>query len=87
MGLVWDLTSSSMAGRTNVFEYVNGLPPSIMRHMLYFTFDRSPFAERIREQLSLQEGGTGAASSPTASDAWIASRSRGMSNQDHELEA
>jgi aromatic ring hydroxylase len=76
MGLAWDLTSSSMAGRTNVFENVNGLPPSIMRHMLFFTFDRTPFAERIRRQVGLSDSGERSAATPTASDAWIASRSR-----------
>lgn len=77
MGLAWDLTSSSMAGRTTVFENVNGLPPSIMRHMLFFTFDRTPFADRIRRQLGLSSPHDSDKVVATASDAWIASRSRG----------
>lgn len=76
MGLAWDVTSSNMAGRMNIFENVNGLPPSIMRHMLYFTVDRSPLADRVRGLVGLGDEGTAAA--PSASDGWIGSRSRGI---------
>lgn len=75
MNLVWDSTSGAVAGRASVFENVNGLPPSIMRHLLYFIYDRSQHANRVRASVGLT---TEEQSDPAAATAaaWIATRSR-----------
>ncbi|MEZ5101767.1 MAG: 4-hydroxyphenylacetate 3-hydroxylase N-terminal domain-containing protein [Thermoleophilia bacterium] len=74
MNLVFDVTSSAMAGRREIFENVNGLPAPILRHLLYFIANRKPHVERIQGLLGLgdvQAGGPG-----NVTDAWHTGRRR-----------
>ena len=48
MNRVWDLTTSSHAGRAALFENVNALPAFLLRQRLYQGFDRQPFIDRIK---------------------------------------
>lgn len=45
MNFVWDLTSSSQAGRTELFENVNATPAPLLQQRLYDDYDTSPLAE------------------------------------------
>jgi 4-hydroxyphenylacetate 3-monooxygenase len=53
MNAVWDLTTSAAAGRTALFENVNGLPASFLRQRLFGVYDRSAFTARVRELVGL----------------------------------
>jgi 4-hydroxyphenylacetate 3-monooxygenase len=55
MNLVWDVTCSDAAGRSQVFENVNGLPAFLHRQFLYSNFDRKPWVNRIRGLIGLPE--------------------------------
>lgn len=50
MNFIWDLTSSSAAGRVELFENVNATPAPFLRERLYSEFDRSeavPLARKL----------------------------------------
>lgn len=69
MNLVFDVTSSAYAGRSEIFDNVNGLPAGLLRSLLYYISDRSPYVEKVRGLigLGLDGAGTGATS---ATEAW-----------------
>jgi 4-hydroxyphenylacetate 3-monooxygenase len=54
MNFIWDLTSGSLAGRTQVFENVQGYPAALLRQVLYFIVDRGPAANRLRSLIGLK---------------------------------
>ena len=51
MNLLWDLTSSSHAGRVSLFENVNGVPVPYLRERMVREYDRSAAVEHIRKFL------------------------------------
>jgi 4-hydroxyphenylacetate 3-monooxygenase len=55
MNLLWDLTSSSHAGRVEIFENVNGAPLPVLRERLYNEYDRKPHVDSVRSFLGLPE--------------------------------
>jgi 4-hydroxyphenylacetate 3-monooxygenase len=55
MNLLWDLTSSSHAGRVEIFENVNGAPLPVLRERLYNEYDRGPHKNAVRRFLGLPE--------------------------------
>lgn len=48
MNLLWDLTTSSHAGRVAIFENVNGTPLPYMRERLYTEYDREASMKAVR---------------------------------------
>jgi 4-hydroxyphenylacetate 3-monooxygenase len=54
MNLVWDLTTSSHAGRVRLFENVNGFPVPYLRERMYLEYDRGESMRFIREFLELK---------------------------------
>lgn len=57
MNLVWDLTTSSHAGRVRLFENVNGFPVPYLRERMYLEYDRTESMNFIRNFLSLDGNG------------------------------
>jgi 4-hydroxyphenylacetate 3-monooxygenase len=55
MNAAWDLTTSASAGRTALFENVNGLPAAFLRQKLFFTYDRAEHAERVATLVGLPD--------------------------------
>lgn len=55
MNAVWDLTTSASAGRTALFENVNGLPAAFLRLKLFGIYDRAGHARRLAELLDLPD--------------------------------
>ncbi|MBV9793139.1 MAG: 4-hydroxyphenylacetate 3-monooxygenase [Actinobacteria bacterium] len=53
MNFVWDLTASSLAGRTAVFENVNSTPAPFIRERLYREFDRDRMVGMARDLAGL----------------------------------
>ncbi len=53
MNLVWDVCSSTLAARTQIFENVNGLPAPILRNLLCVLVDRKPWADRVLDTVGL----------------------------------
>lgn len=53
MNAVWDLTTSASAGRTALFENVNGLPAAFLRQKLFGTYDRGHHADRTATLIGL----------------------------------
>lgn len=51
MNLLWDLTSSSHAGRVELFENVNGFPLPYLRERLYREYDASTAMDAITSYL------------------------------------
>ena len=51
MNLLWDLTSSSHAGRVSLFENVNGFPVPYLRERMVREYDRSAAVDHIRKFL------------------------------------
>jgi 4-hydroxyphenylacetate 3-monooxygenase len=47
MNAVWDLTTSASAGRTALFENVNGLPAAFLRQKLFGIYDRVGHARQV----------------------------------------
>ena len=74
MNLIWDLTSSAHAGRTQIFENVNGLSGSLLRHLLFFHGDRGEHAQQVRDLLGLRGGAAGAEAAGQAGAAWISAK-------------
>jgi 4-hydroxyphenylacetate 3-monooxygenase len=58
MNLVWDLTTSSHAGRVRLFENVNGFPVPYLRERMYLEYDRNTSMDFIRNFLDLEAGGS-----------------------------
>jgi 4-hydroxyphenylacetate 3-monooxygenase len=54
MNFVWDLTSSSLAGRTELFENVNATPVPLLKQRLYDDHDGSRPRAMARELAGLQ---------------------------------
>jgi 4-hydroxyphenylacetate 3-monooxygenase len=52
MNFIWDLTTSSVAGRVELFENVNATPAPFLRERLYVEFDRRE-AVRMARKLAL----------------------------------
>lgn len=48
MNLLWDITTSSHAGRVAIFENVNGTPLPYMRERLYTEYDRDASMKAVR---------------------------------------
>jgi 4-hydroxyphenylacetate 3-monooxygenase len=48
MNFIWDLTSSSLAGRVALFENVNSSPAPRLRERLFNEFPRDALAERVK---------------------------------------
>jgi 4-hydroxyphenylacetate 3-monooxygenase len=48
MNLLWDLTSSSHAGRVEIFENVNGAPLPVLHERLYLEYDRKDHMNTVR---------------------------------------
>lgn len=69
MNLVFDVTSSAYAGRSEIFDNVNGLPAGLLRSLLYYISDRSGHVERVRSLIGLGEQGT-AGGARSATEAW-----------------
>ena len=55
MNLLWDVTSSSHAGRVEIFENVNGAPLPALRERLYNEYDRRPHINAVRRFLRMNE--------------------------------
>jgi 4-hydroxyphenylacetate 3-monooxygenase len=55
MNLLWDLTSSSHAGRVEIFENVNGAPLPALRERLYIEYDRSDHMNSVRRYVGVAE--------------------------------
>jgi 4-hydroxyphenylacetate 3-monooxygenase len=55
MNFLWDLTTSSHAGRVTLFENVNGFPLPYLRERMYRVYDRSGSVERIRQFLNIED--------------------------------
>lgn len=53
MNLVWDLTTSSHAGRVRLFENVNGFPVPYLRERMYLEYDRKPAMDFIQRFLGI----------------------------------
>jgi 4-hydroxyphenylacetate 3-monooxygenase len=53
MNLLWDITSSSHAGRVELFENVNGFPLPYLRERMYMEYDREDAMAHIRQFLGL----------------------------------
>jgi 4-hydroxyphenylacetate 3-monooxygenase len=53
MNLVWDLTTSSHAGRVRLFENVNGFPVPYLRERMYLEYDRKKAMDFIQKFLSI----------------------------------
>jgi 4-hydroxyphenylacetate 3-monooxygenase len=53
MNFVWDLTTSSLAGRTAIFENVNATPAPFIRERLYREFDRDRMVGMARDLAGL----------------------------------
>jgi 4-hydroxyphenylacetate 3-monooxygenase len=53
MNFVWDLTSSSQAGRTELFENVNASPVPLLQQRLYEDYDGTPEEEMARQLAGL----------------------------------
>ncbi|WP_085421290.1 4-hydroxyphenylacetate 3-hydroxylase C-terminal domain-containing protein [Xaviernesmea oryzae] len=53
MNFIWDLTSSSLAGRVALFENVNASPAPRMRERLVNEFNRSHLVKKAREAAGL----------------------------------
>ena len=49
MNFIWDLTSSSLAGRVALFENVNASPAPRLRERLYNEFKRERMVEQVRK--------------------------------------
>jgi 4-hydroxyphenylacetate 3-monooxygenase len=58
MNLVWDLTTSSHAGRVRLFENVNGFPVPYLRERMYLEYDRAPAMDFIRDFMDLENPAT-----------------------------
>jgi 4-hydroxyphenylacetate 3-monooxygenase len=58
MNLVWDLTTSSHAGRVRLFENVNGFPVPYLRERMYLEYDRRLSMSFIRSFLGLSDDGS-----------------------------
>jgi 4-hydroxyphenylacetate 3-monooxygenase len=55
MNLLWDLTSSSHAGRVEIFENVNGAPPPVLQERLYNEYPRKKHQNDVRRFLGLDD--------------------------------
>lgn len=55
MNAVWDLTTSAAAGRTALFENVNGLPAAFLRMKLFGVYDRSHHTARVSSLVGLDD--------------------------------
>lgn len=55
MNLVWDLTSSSHAGRVEIFENVNGFPLPYLRERMYNDYDSSGAVSHVRRFLRMAD--------------------------------
>jgi 4-hydroxyphenylacetate 3-monooxygenase len=55
MNFLWDLTTSSHAGRVSLFESVNGFPLPYLRERMYREYDRSRAVEHIKSFLGIEE--------------------------------
>jgi 4-hydroxyphenylacetate 3-monooxygenase len=55
MNAVWDLTTSASAGRTALFENVNGLPAAFLRQKLFGIYDRASSAARVAQMVGLDD--------------------------------
>lgn len=55
MNFLWDLTTSSHAGRVTLFENVNGFPLPYLRERMYREYDRSRSVERIKTFLAIDD--------------------------------
>jgi 4-hydroxyphenylacetate 3-monooxygenase len=53
MNFVWDLTSSSQAGRTELFENVNATPVPLLKQRLYDDYDATVPEAMARELAGL----------------------------------
>jgi 4-hydroxyphenylacetate 3-monooxygenase len=53
MNFVWDLTSSSQAGRTELFENVNATPVPLLQQRLYDDYDTTVVQGMVRELAGL----------------------------------
>lgn len=51
MNLLWDITSSSHAGRVELFENVNGFPLPYLRERLYREYDATVAMDAITTYL------------------------------------
>jgi 4-hydroxyphenylacetate 3-monooxygenase len=56
MNAAWDLTTSAAAGRTALFENVNGLPAAFLRLKLFGVYDRAGHAARLSSLVGLDDG-------------------------------
>jgi 4-hydroxyphenylacetate 3-monooxygenase len=54
MNFLWDLTTSSHAGRVSLFESVNGFPLPYLRERMYREYDRSRAVEHIKSFLGIK---------------------------------
>ena len=53
MNLLWDITSSSHAGRVELFENVNGFPLPYLRERMYMEYNREDAMNHIRRFLGI----------------------------------
>jgi 4-hydroxyphenylacetate 3-monooxygenase len=53
MNFIWDLTSSSLAGRVALFENVNSSPAPRLRERLFNEYQRGPMVEMVRDLAGL----------------------------------
>ncbi|WPP21438.1 4-hydroxyphenylacetate 3-hydroxylase N-terminal domain-containing protein [Komagataeibacter rhaeticus] len=53
MNFIWDLTSSSLAGRVALFENVNSSPAPRLRDRLYREFDREGLADMVKKMVGM----------------------------------
>jgi len=49
MNFAWDLTSSSLAGRTELFENVNATPAPFLRERLYAEVPKDEYLRMARD--------------------------------------
>ncbi|MGD9764803.1 MAG: 4-hydroxyphenylacetate 3-hydroxylase C-terminal domain-containing protein, partial [Candidatus Binatia bacterium] len=53
MNFVWDLTTDSLAGRTEIFENVNATPSPLLRERLYNEYPRQRLLDLVRDLAGL----------------------------------
>jgi 4-hydroxyphenylacetate 3-monooxygenase len=53
MNFVWDLTTDSLAGRTELFENVNATPAPFLKERLYGEYDRAHAVDVARDLAGL----------------------------------
>ena len=53
MNFIWDLTTDSHAGRTELFENVNATPAKFLRERLYGEYPRAELVDTVRDLAGL----------------------------------